>query len=134
VSSPANVRFPVMEAVHFRMRDVHSTRRNSLVNGLWGDQRPQWLIIARCGSFRLLLICARRLSLPVWWWTQDFVRFLQELAHGGPINRRREGRVCGERVVEFNQLFEFSHIAAKVSDIAPKVIKTFSYFGKEIRT
>src|SRR5216684_7303257 len=56
----------------------------------------------------------------------------EKLALRCPICRCREGHGSGERAVALDQFFQFSHIAAEVSDITPKVIKTFPDFREVV--
>src|SRR6266567_4529652 len=73
-----------------------------------------------------------RLCERIRWWANDFVCSFQKLALRCPICRCREGHGRGERAVALDQFFQFSHIAAEVSDITPKVIKTFPDFREVV--
>src|SRR6266480_2031703 len=73
-----------------------------------------------------------RLCERIRWWANDFVCSFQKLALRCPFCRCRYGHGRGDRAVALDQFFQFSHIAAEVSDITPKVIKTFPDFREVV--
>src|SRR5260221_3804458 len=63
-----------------------------------------------------------RLCERIRWWANDFVCSCREACAALPDRAScREGHGRGERAVALDQFFQFSHRAAEVSDITPKV-------------